>query len=421
MGRKAFLAATRPETAMPSRRRLAILAAALALGSAGAWAADQPGQKFTISVKGLPKPYATPGVANSSAHIPRPAGVVPQVPAGFKIEIYASGLTNPRWMAVAANGDVFLAEPAAGRVTLLRRTKGTVQATTFADGFDKPHGLVLSKRALYVSDVNAVWRLSFAPGAMTPDKKERVTTVPDLSPQGNHWTRDLAVDSKGTLYVGIGSASNVGEDLPTRATVQTIAADGSLKPFATGIRNPVGMQFYPGTDDLFVTVNERDGLGDELVPDYLTHVQPGAFYGWPYAYLGQHPDPDWGGKRPDMVAKAVMPDLLFHAHSAPLGLVFYEGAQFPAAFKGDALVALHGSWNSGAPTGYKVVRVPFKNGRPAGGYENFVTGFWSGADKPGSPAHVWGRPAGLAVQTDGSLLIADDVGKVVWRVSYGGK
>jgi glucose/arabinose dehydrogenase len=400
--------------------RLALLATTLLLGTAAALAADQPGQKFNISVKDLPKPYATPGVENSSQHIARPAGVIPAVPPGFKIAVYASGLTNPRWMAVAQNGDVFLAEPDPGRVTLLHAKGGTVQATTFADGFDKPHGLVLAHGALYVSDVNAVWRLDFD-GAMKLTKKTRVTMAKDLSPVGNHWTRDLAVDSKGTLYIGIGSASNVGEDAPTRATVQTVAADGSLKPFAAGIRNPVGLQFYPGTDDLFVTVNERDGLGDELVPDYLTHVQQGAFYGWPYAYLGQHRDPDWGAKRPDMVAKATMPDLLFHAHSAPLGLVFYEGAQFPAGYKGDAFVALHGSWNSGAPTGYKVVRVPFKNGRPAGGYENFVTGFWSGADKPGSPARVWGRPAGLAVETDGSLLIADDVGKVVWRVSYAGK
>jgi glucose/arabinose dehydrogenase len=158
-----------------------------------------------------------------------------------------------------------------------------------------------------------------------------------------------------------------------------------------------------------------------MVPDYLTHVQPGGFYGWPYAWLGAHPDPDWGAKRPDMVAKAIPPDLLFRAHSAPLGLVFYEGAQFPASYKGDAFVALHGSWNSGAPTGYKVVRVPFKNGRPSGGYENFITGFWDGAGGNGAPAQVWGRPAGLAVAKDGSLLIADDAGKVVWRVRYSAK
>jgi glucose/arabinose dehydrogenase len=324
-------------------------------------------------------------------------------------------------MAVAPNGDVFLAEPGAGRITLLHENKGAVETSSFAEGFRQPHGLLFCKGALYVSDVQAVWRLAYADGATKAGKRERITSAPDLSPYGNHWTRDLAVDSKGTLYIGIGSASNVGEDAPTRATVQTVASDGSLHTFASGIRNPVGLQFYPGTDDLFVTVNERDGLGDELVPDYLTHVQPGAFHGWPYSYLGQHPDPDYGTQRPDLVAKAVMPDLLFHAHSAPLGLVFYEGAQFPSSYKGDAFVALHGSWNSGAPTGYKVVRVPFKNGRPTGSYENFVTGFWDGASAGGSPARVWGRPAGLAVAKDGSLLIADDAGKTVWRVSYTGK
>jgi glucose/arabinose dehydrogenase len=400
--------------------RLPILAAALLL-STTAVAADRPGQKFDIQVKDLPKPYASPGVANPSQSVPRPEGALPQVQAGFHIAVYASGFKNPRWMAVAPNGDVFLAEPYAGRIDLLHEVGGKVTVTTFAEGFDKPHGLVMGKGALYVGDLKAVWRLDYADGAAKPSKTTKVTSAADLSPVGNHITRDLAIDSKGMLYVGIGSASNVGEDAPTRATVQTVAPDGSLRPFATGLRNPVGLQFYPGTDDLFVTVNERDGYGDALVPDYLTHVQQGGFYGWPYAWLGPHADPDYGAKRPDLVAKAIMPDLLFHAHSAPLGLVFYEGAQFPAAFKGDALVALHGSWNAGAPTGYKVVRVPFKNGRPAGGYENFVTGFWSGADKSGAPARVWGRPAGLAVAKDGSLLIADDVGKVVWRVSYDGK
>jgi glucose/arabinose dehydrogenase len=396
------------------------VALALFLTATGASAADHPGQKFNIAVGSLPRPYATPGVANESVAIARPDGALPEVPPGFKAEIYASGFSNPRWMAVAPNGDVFLAEPGPGRIDLLHAVDGQVTITTFADGFRTPHGLALTKDALLVGDLQAVWRVPFD-AAMKAGKRERLTKVADLSPRGNHVTRDLAIDSKGTIYIGIGSASNVGEDPPTRATVQIIGPDGMLKPYATGLRNPVGLAFYPGTDDLFVTVNERDGYGDALVPDYLTHLQPGGFYGWPYAYLGPHPDPDYGSKRPDLVAKAILPDLLFQAHSAPLGLVFYEGAQFPSAYKGDAFVALHGSWNAGASTGYKVVRVPFRNGRPAGGYENFATGFWRGADKPGSPAHVWGRPAGLAVAKDGSLLIADDAGKVVWRVSYIGK
>jgi glucose/arabinose dehydrogenase len=397
---------------------LALTAFAFACGVSGSFAADRPGETFHISVQGLPKPYATPAVANSPERIARPAGAVPQIPNGFSISVYAAGLRNPRWMAVAPNGDVFLAEPSAGKITLLREKDGKVEASTFADGFNTPHGLLFAKGALYVGDLNAVWKIAYADGQTKAGPRQRVTRVPDLSPTGNHVTRDLAMDSKGTLYIAIGSASNVGEDAPTRATVQTVGADGALHTFASGLRNPVGIQFYPGTDDLFVTVNERDGLGDELVPDYLTHVQSGGFYGWPYSYLGQHPDPDFGNKRADLIAKAVVPDLLFHAHSAPLGLVFYEAAQFPAEYKGDAFVALHGSWNSATPTGYKVVRVPFKNGRPIGTYENFVTGFWNGAGKPSSPARVWGRPAGLAVAKDGSLLIADDAGKSVWRVRY---
>ncbi|HLJ52299.1 MAG TPA: PQQ-dependent sugar dehydrogenase [Rhizomicrobium sp.] len=399
---------------------LVTIAALVAFSSYAVAAVDRPGQTFHISVNDLPKPYATPGVANPSQRVARPTGTLPEVPAGFSVSLYASGLSDPRWMAVAPNGDVFLAEPQVGRITLLHDKNGKIEAHDYADGFDTPHGLLFAKGALFVSDLKAVWKLPYSEGAMKAGKRERITTAADLSP-GGHVTRDLAIDSKGTLYIGIGSETNVGEDAPTRATVQTVQPDGSLKTFASGLRNPVGLQFYPGTDDLYVTVNERDGLGDELVPDYLTHVEPGGFYGWPYSYLGQHPDPDLGSRRRDLQARAMMPDLLFRAHSAPLGLVFYEGAQFPADYRGDAFVALHGSWNSAAPTGYKVVRVPFKNGRPTGSYENFVTGFWNGSSRAGTPARVWGRPAGLAVAKDGSLLIADDTGKVVWRVSYQAK
>jgi glucose/arabinose dehydrogenase len=198
--------------------------------------------------------------------------------------------------------------------------------------------------------------------------------------------------------------------------VQRFAADdGGQATFAAGLRNPVGIAFYPGTTELYVVVNERDGLGDGLVPDYLTRLAPGGFYGWPHAYLGANPDPDFGPRRPDLVAATLVPDVLFQSHSAPLGLVFYDARQFPQSYRGDAFVALHGSWNAAQPTGYKVVRVPFKNGRPIGGYENFATGFWA---RGKTSARVWGRPAGLAVAADGSLLIADDVGQVVWRVRY---
>jgi glucose/arabinose dehydrogenase len=384
-------------------------------------AADVPGTHFDVRPSDMPKPYVTPAVENSSLRIARPQGAVPRAPKGFTVSLYAGGLTDPRWMAVAPNGDVFLSEPSAGKITLLRDTGGTGHAdmrTTFASGFDKPHGLAFHDGSLYVGDVMAVWRIPYTAGATKGGKRERVTAQHDLG-IGGHFTRDIAFGPDGGLYLAIGSNENVGDtDPPFRAAVNVVNANGTLSQFATGIRNPVGIAFYPGTDRLWVSVNERDGYGDDLVPDYLTHLEKGAFYGWPYAYIGRHPDPVYGARRPDMVAKTVVPDLLFQSHSAPTGLVFYEGDQFPAAYKGDAFVSLHGSWNSSKPTGYKVVRVHFVNGKPAGGYDNFITGFWDGST---NPARVWGRPAGLAVAKDGSLLIADDAGKAVWRVTYTGK
>jgi glucose/arabinose dehydrogenase len=397
-------------------RALAI--SALILCSSAAFAADQPGQSFNISPNSMPKPYATPASANGPTVIPRPAGTIPQVPPGFTVSLFASDLFQPRWMLVAPNGDVFLTQPDAGKVSILREVNGKVLIYTFAKGFDGCHGLALHDGALYVGDRKAVWRLPYTDGALKSTTRTRVTTAPTLGRPGGHFTRDIAFDSKGTLYVAIGSKDNLEEDPLPEATVSTVNADGSLKTFASGTRNPVGIAFYPGTDNLFVTVNERDGLGDGLVPDYFTHLEEGAFYGWPYAYIGPHPQPGFGQRRPDLVAKAKVPDLLFQSHSAPLGLVFYEGAQFPAEYKGDAFIALHGSWNSAKPTGYKVVRVHFENGKPAGFYQNFLTGFWDGSS---SPAHVWGRPAGLVVMKDGSLLVSDDAGKVIWRVAYTGK
>jgi glucose/arabinose dehydrogenase len=381
-------------------------------------AADQPGQTFSISAKDLPKPYATPAVDNGSEPAPAPQGFTPLAPKGFSVAPFATNLTSPRWMAIAPNGDVFLAETHAGKITLLRDENGDGKADksfTFAQGFDRPHGLAFHDGALYVGDVNAVWRLNYKNGATQSGVRERISKQ-DFGGSSDHSTRDIAFSPRGELFLAIGSGANVEEgEPPTRATVQLVKKDGGLSTFAAGIRNPVGIAFYPGTDELWVSVNERDGLGDNLPPDYLTHVEKGAFYGWPYAYIGPHPDPTFGAKRPDLVAKTKTPDLLFQAHSAPLGLVFYEGSQFPAEYKGDAFVSLHGSWNAGKPTGYKVVRVHFADGKPAGGYENFVTGFWDGKS---SPAKVFGRPAGLAVAKDGSLLIADDGGKTVWRVAY---
>ena len=382
--------------------------------------ADAPGMKHEVPLQDLPKPYATPAVDNSSQTALRPNGWLPQIPKGFRISMFATGLPDPRWMTLAPNGDVFLAEPAAGKVALLRDTNGDGKAdkiSTFATGFDHPHGLAFRDGALYVGDLDAVWKVPYTEGSTAAPSRTRVTTQ-SFGGKDGHSTRDIAFGPDGTLYVAIGSAGNVETtDPPTRASVQKVNADGTLSTYASGLRNPVTVIFSPNKQ-MWVTVNERDGLGDNLPPDYATHVEAGGFYGWPYAYIGRHPDPTFGAKRPDMVAKTKTPDVLFQPHSAPLGLVFYDGAQFPAEYKGDAFVAFHGSWNSGNPHGYKVVRIHFAGGKPVGGYQDFVTGFWDGKT---SPAHVYGRPAGLLVAKDGSLLIADDAGKNVWRVAYSGK
>jgi glucose/arabinose dehydrogenase len=400
-----------------------IVTAGLLVAAHQALAADdQPGQRFEIRPDRLPAPYATASSGNSSARMRRPADATLRVPAGFKVNIFADGLAHARWMTVASNGDVLLAEPRDGKITLLRDSDKDGRAdlvTTFADGFDRPHGLAVHGGYLYVGDVREIYRLPYKPGdTKATGKRELVGTEGALGSGGGHWTRNIAFSPDGGhFYVSVGSGSNIDEERAPRATVQEFKTDGgSQRSFATGLRNAVGIAFYPGTNDLYVVVNERDGMGDGLVPDYLTRVQDGGFYGWPYSYLGSNPQPDYANRRPDLVKKAIVPDVLFESHSAPLGLVFYDGGQFPASYRGGAFVALHGSWNSGKPTGYKVVFVPFKDRRPAAYYENFAVGFWASGEQR---AQVWGRPAGLAIAGDGSLLIADDVGQTIWRVSYG--
>ncbi|GAA0552873.1 glucose/arabinose dehydrogenase [Rhizomicrobium palustre] len=369
-------------------------------------AEDLPGQRFVVDAHKLPRPFATPAKDNGGNMVPRPNGVMPKVPKGFVIEPYISGLDNPRFMALGPDG-VFLAQSRADKITLLKGGK----AYPFAAGFHYPHGLAVRNGALYVGDLDAVWRIDLKTKARTRVTKDSFGT------RSYHITRDIAFDSQGALYIAIGSANNVAEEKPPQATVQKVSPDGHMKTFAAGLRNPVGIAFYPGTDDLYVTANERDGYGDGLPPDFFTSLKAGDFLGWPYAYAGPHPDPDFGAKRPDLVAKTKTPDVLFPAHSTALGLVFYDGQAFPKDYRGDAFIALHGSWNSGKPTGFKVVRVRFKDGRPERGYENFATGFWL---KGESPPVVYGRPAGLLVDRDGSLLIADDQGRTVWRVRYAG-
>jgi glucose/arabinose dehydrogenase len=405
---------------------VALAAALTILGAARAETTEQRvGEHFEISPAGLPAPAEDTAVANQSETVPRPAGALPHVPPGFAVSVFADGLDHARYLDVLPNGDVLVAELKSGKVTALRDEGGTGQATKrfiFADKLHQPHGIAFQDGFVYVADVRAVWRYRWNPQDGTAGPVEQVTAEGALGNfKGGHSTRNIVFAPDGKhFYVSIGSTSNIAEDPEPLAAIKEFeTAGGTGRIFAGGLRNPVGIRFYPGTDTLFTVVNERDGLGDGLVPDYLTSVKDGGFYGWPYAYIGQHKQPGpLGDKRPDLVAKAVVPDLLFQSHSAPLGLEFYEGTQFPAEYRGDAFVSLHGSWNSSVPTGYKVVRVHFKDGKPAGGYENFLTGFRL---PDSNPAQVWGRPVGLATAKDGSLLIADDVGQRIWRVRWVGK
>ena len=371
----------------------------------------------------LPRPYATRSATNSSRHVARKPGQMPVAPAGYKVNLFAGGLDFARWLAVAPSGEVFLAEPRRGRVTVLVDSNGDGVAdrrSEFAGGLDAPHGLAVRPGALYVADAAGVWRYPWRPGQYRAgDRPTRITPEGAFGEPGGHWTRNIAFSPDGkSFFVSIGSEGNLAVEPDPRATIKRFDADGSGgKVFARGLRNPVGIAFHPDTGELYTVVNERDGMGDGLVPDYFTRVQDGGFYGWPYAYIGPHPQPGFAQLRPDLVARTIVPDVLFRSHSAPLGLTFVKGGDFPADWQDDAFVAFHGSWNAAVPTGYKVVRVPFERGRPLGWYENFVTGFRvDPADRPRT-AHIIGRPVGLAIATDGSLLIADATGDAIWRVS----
>jgi glucose/arabinose dehydrogenase len=400
------------------------MALAMAVSGSASMAADlfeqAPGTKIRIDLAAMPKPYASPSPANGSRAIERPEGVLPRVPTGFAVNIFADGLDAARTVKVAPNGGVFLAQQT-GDVRVLRDADGDGKAEVvelFTEDMTNPHGIAFTEDAVLIGDLEAVWSFPYKPGDMTATTRPRQLT-PDgaLGDPGGHATRNVVIHPDGTrFYVAIGSRGNIDVEPEPRATIQEFRIDGSgRRTFASGLRNAVGMAFAPGTSDLYTVVNERDGLADELVPDYLTKVVDGGFYGWPYSYMGQHPQPRFAARRPDLVAKAIVPDTPFRSHSAPVEMTFSTGGSFPLEFRGGAFVALHGSWNAARPRGYHVVYVPWINGNAADYSIVFASGFWHRGEKT---AEVWGQPAGVAMASDGSLLIADDVAGIVWRVSY---
>lgn len=395
---------------------LCLAAPAFAAEQPGDWTADAPGQRHRIDLADLPAPYATRSAARSSNVVTRPAGAVPQVPAGFVATLAASGLREPRTLRTAPNGDMFLAESGAGQIRILRGPDASGPAPVFASGLERPFGIAFwppgpAPRFVYVAETSRIVRFPYTPGATQAGGPAQVV-VPAL-PTGGHWTRDIAFSPDGAhLFVSIGSASNVsdtGEE--GRAEVREYDPEGrGGRPFATGLRNCVGLAMQ-ASGTLWCSVNERDGLGDNLPPDYVTRVREGGFYGWPWFYLGAHPDPRHPGKHPELAAQTIVPDVPIQPHSAPLGIVAYPADGAWAAYRGDLFLALHGSWNRATRTGYKVVRIVMRDGVPTGDYEDFATGFIV------APDTVWGRPVGVAVAADGALWVSEDGNGTVWRIA----
>ena len=396
------------------REKSVYFAVLLAIGCAreGVVHAQVSLEHHEIRADQLPAPFATRSSTNPPRVAAQPAGARLLVPRGFAISVFAEGLDDPRHMIQAPNGDVLVSEPGTGKITILRDGK----RYTFASGLNDPYGLAIHDGWLYIGDEDAIVRLPYTPGATrATSEPQRIAPLPP----GGHSTRGILFNRAGTkMYVSVGSNSNVSSgEAPERAAILEFNPDGTGKRiFASGLRNPVGMDWNPESGALWTAVNERDGLGEDLVPDYITDVRASAFYGWPYAYLGQHEDPRRKGERRDLVARAIVPSLLIQSHSAPLGIAFYEGSMFPAGFRGSAFVALHGSWNRARRTGYKIIRVPFRGGHPSGGYDDFVVGWMTDE----TSRSVWGRPVDLLVLRDGSLLISDDGAEKIWRVTYSG-
>jgi glucose/arabinose dehydrogenase len=396
-------------------RRLVALAATGTALAFGALHAQQAAS--------LPEPFATPSASNNSRTVARPEGANLKVPDGFTVSLFADRLNRPRMMVYAPNGDLFVAESQPGTILVMRGGKPD-EVSEYATGLENPFGMAFHDGYFYVGQTTKLVRYKYANGDLKPSAPPE--KLADFPGQG-HSTRNVLFSRDGKkMYVAVGSLSNKSSGEPeVRAAVNEYNPDGTgHRVFASGIRNPVGITLQPGTDTIWVSVNERDTLGDDLVPDYVTSVKDGGFYGWPYSYIGSHPDPEHKGEQPDLVARAIVPDVLIPAHSAAVSLAFYTGTQFPARYRNGVFIGLHGSWNRSKANGYKIAFVPFQNGKPSGPIEEFLSG-WLVTDGPG-PITTWGRPVGVTVAADGSLLVADDTvvedgkpGGRIWRVKYG--
>ena len=445
-----FLATLRPVTVRTESENAAVGAHAL---SPGDWQNDAPGTHHRIRLEELAAPYATKSAGNSPHTVERPAGPKLSVPPGFQVKLFAAGLSGPRLLRTAPNGDIFIAETREGRIRVICAPDGAEAPSknrVFADHLRGPFGIAFyplagEPRWLYVATLNSVLRYPYRNGDLEA-RGPAETVVAQLSDStGGHSTRDIAFSLDGKrMFISVGSGSNVAEEMPKksaaeirewetahprgatwggedhRADVLVTDPEGrGVRIFATGLRNAVGLAVQPGGGALWASTNERDGLGDDLVPDYITRVREGDYYGWPWFYLGNHEDPRHAGERPDLAGQAIIPDVPVQSHSASLQMMFYPAtasgpAAFPADYRGDIFAAFHGSWNRSGRTGSKVIRVHLVQGVPTGDYEDFLTGFVV------DDAHVWGRPVGVTAAHDGSLLVTDDANGTLWRISYTG-